>query len=219
MHDSMNRAGYLLEPKADALARNAWQYSDGLSYGINSYLRPGITLRTLENYLGPDTMARIMRTYFRRWQYRHPTTRDFIAIVNEVSGCNMQWFFDEFFFGSNVLDYSVGAVSSKKKDKSYESVVRIRRDGEAAFPVELRIRFKDGMVANRMWDGNYRWTEFRFTRPAEIDSVEIDPNHRIILDARFSNNSHTEALQSAPLLKWAENALFWTENLLLGAWL
>ncbi len=215
-HDSLNRAAYLLAPKADTLARNAWQYYDGMSYGLNSYVRPGITLRTLENYLGHDTMARILRTYFRRWQYRHPTTRDFIAVVNELSGRDMRWFFDQFFYGSNLLDYSIGEVTSDKKGKNFESVVKIRRSGEAVFPVEVRVRFKDGKTIDRAWDGQYRWTEFRFTRPAAIESVEVDPGHKLLLDANFANNSHTAEVQTAPLLKWTENVLFWTQNVLLS---
>ena len=42
--------------------RNAWEYYDWSSYGINSYMRPGVLLRTMENYLGASVMARIMRT-------------------------------------------------------------------------------------------------------------------------------------------------------------
>ena len=42
-----------------------------------------------------DTMDRIMRTYFARWQFKHPRTRDFIAVACEVSGQDLGWFFDQ----------------------------------------------------------------------------------------------------------------------------
>jgi hypothetical protein len=217
LHDSANRGGYLLDPKADAMLRNSWEYYDHVSYGLNSYLRPGITLRTLENYLGAPVMARIMRAYHQRWRYRHPTSLDFLAVVNEISGRDMKWFFDQFVFGSNVLDYGVSEVRSKKAGaRNYESTVRIRREGEAVFPVEVRIRFKDGKVEERQWDGQYRWTEFKFTRPAAIESVEIDPGRKILLDADFANNSRTETLQAKPLMKWTENLVFWAEQILLA---
>jgi len=31
-------------------------------------------------------MSKIMRTYFERWKFKHPTSRDFVAVVEEVSG-------------------------------------------------------------------------------------------------------------------------------------
>ncbi|PYV22070.1 MAG: hypothetical protein DMG24_17870, partial [Acidobacteria bacterium] len=78
------RGFYLDHVKDDDLVRNGWQYLNGPSYGLNSYTRVGLTLRTLESYLGEDVMARVMRTYHQGWRYRHPDTRDFIAVVNEV---------------------------------------------------------------------------------------------------------------------------------------
>jgi hypothetical protein len=206
--DNLSRGAYLLEPKADRMVRNSWEYLNSLSYGINSYRRPAITLRTLENYLGARTMAGIMRTYHQRWRYRHPTSLDFLAVVNEVSGQDMKWFFDQFVFGSNVLDYSVGEVKP--------GTVRILRRGEAVFPVAVRVRFKDGAVENRQWDGQYRWTEFKFTRKAAIESVEIDPRHKVLLDTNLANNSHTESLQVKPLVKWTANLMFWAEQLFLA---
>jgi len=83
--DAINRAEYLSGAKKDSLLRNAWEYYDGMSYDINSYARSGVTLRTLENLLGEETMARIMRTYFSagvsatpvpgissRWRAKYP---------------------------------------------------------------------------------------------------------------------------------------------------
>lgn len=100
-------------PMTDNLVRRAWEYYDGTSYGINSYMRTGVTLRTLENVLGGDLMARVMRTYHQKWRFNHPDSRDFQKVVNEVSGRNMDWFFDQFVFGNGILDYRVGEVRSR----------------------------------------------------------------------------------------------------------
>jgi len=238
--DAVNRAAYLAAPKADSIVRNAWEYYDGSNYGINSYMRPGVVLRTLENYLGEQAMARALRTFFQRWRFRHPTTHDFIRVVNEVTGRDMQWFFDQFVFGSNILDYRVGEVGSReigvergvfdrpegrttvekrpeRRDKLYESEVKIQREGEAIFPVSIRIRFKDGHVEQREWDGRYRWVKYSFERATRVERVVIDPERKILLDANFANNSYTARMQAGPLLKWAANLLFWVQNLLLAA--
>ncbi len=238
--DAINRYYYLLTPTSDSMVRNAWEYYDSGSYAINAYMRPGLVLRTLENHLGEPAMARILRAFHQRWRFRHPTTRDFIQVVNEVSGRDMQWFFDQFVFSSSLLDYRVAAVTSrelgvergvfdgpkgritidekpKPSQKLYESEVKIRREGEAVFPVSIRIRFKDGHVVAREWDGRYRWTKYTFERPAEVESVVIDPDRKILLDANFADNSYTARVEAAPLLKWTSSVLFWVQNLLVMA--
>ena len=117
---AMNRIAFLGQRKADPVVRNAWDYYDSTSYGINSYMRPGTLLVTMENYLGAPVMARIMRTWFERYHYHHPTTLDFRNVVNEVSGKDMNWYFDQFVFGTDVLDYKVASVECNRVSRHAE---------------------------------------------------------------------------------------------------
>ena len=112
--DDQNRTEYAALPDSDPLLRNAWSYANGASYGINSYPKTAVFLETLENLMGSDTMARVMRTYHQRWRFRHPDSRDFLQVVNEVSGRDFTPLFDQFVFHARRLDYKVDDVSSKK---------------------------------------------------------------------------------------------------------
>lgn len=109
-----NRGAYLFYGKHDPVVRNGWQYYDGMSYSLNSYMRPATLLLTLEGHLGSPVMARIMRAWYQRYKFRHPTSADFERLVNEVSGRNMSWFFDQFVLGTNWLNYQVASVDSKE---------------------------------------------------------------------------------------------------------
>ena len=239
-----NRAAYIgIGPKLDDLARNAWQYRNSESYGQNSYMRPGLMLQTLENILGSDTMERVMRTYQQRYRYRHPTPRNFIETVNEVSGRDTESYFKQTLFGSNVIDYKVDGVTSKaikpmtgvfdkdgakvtvttadlqkakKDDKSqdYLNTVLIRREGEVELPVDIRITFKNGEIVNETWDGVYRWVKFEYTRKSEVKQVEVDPGHKLALDINFTNNSWTVEPDPSVTVKWTSTLLFWLQNIL-----
>ncbi|MCC7153207.1 MAG: M1 family metallopeptidase [Bryobacterales bacterium] len=245
----LDRAGYLLDPVVDDLVRNSWSYYNSLSYSLNAYVRTGVTLDTLENILGGDVMARIMRTYFQTWQFNHPTMDDFIKVANQVSGSDLSPFFSQFVRGNRLLDYMVADVTSSKvrtplgvfdkdgakvtvdfkeagKQESsqekgkgykpmYESVVNIRREGDAIWPVEVRVGFKDGSVERRQWDGQYRWTRFTFVKPSELADVEIDPERKLLLDVNWANNSYVMKPESAVLSKWASNVMFWMQNTVL----
>ncbi len=240
------RGFYLDHVKDDELVRNGWEYLSGASYGLNSYTRVGLTLRTLESYLGADTIARVMRTYHQRWRYRHPSTRDFIDTVNEVSGRNMDWFFEQFFYSSNQIDYAVTEIHNdplegriglydepgkkqfyaqksakdafeKSKEKRYRSTVLVRRMGEAVAPVEVVIQFGNGEIARQQWDGKYRWIKYVFEKPSKVRSAEVDPARKLALDANFTNNSWTEQESNRPAVNWYARWIFWLENLFFAA--
>ncbi len=234
---------YLEHATDDDLVRNGWQYLDGASYGVNSYARTGLTLRTLESYLGADVMARVMRTYQERWRYRHPGTQDFIQVVNEVSGRDMNWFFQQFFYDSDRVDYAVTDIhnvpdpgqagyydqdgkqvfhSRAEAEKAgatprYRSTVVVRRLGGARAPVNLVVHFEHGAVAREHWDGQYRWAKFYFQGPDKVFSAEVDPQRKLALEANFTNNSRLEEQDNRAAAKWYVRWIFWVENLFYAA--
>lgn len=114
----LHRLRYLFNANYDPTVRPAWGYYSGGSYGSNSYSKPGMLLTTLHNYLGQETMLKVMRTYVERWRFKHPQTRDFINVANEVSGQDLNWFFDQALFSNAVLDYSVDRVFTRALRKA-----------------------------------------------------------------------------------------------------
>jgi hypothetical protein len=109
--DAFARAQYIPFARTGPIVKNAWEYIEG--YGSNSYARPELALRTLERHLGEGTFARAMREYHQRWRYRHPTSRDFFAVVEEVCACDLSPFWDQMVLGDSVADFAVTSVSSR----------------------------------------------------------------------------------------------------------
>jgi hypothetical protein len=166
-HPIEDRFGTLQGRFNDPILTPSWKFYDRMSYGINSYPRTALTLRTLERYLGQDVMARVMREYHARWRFRHPASQDFFDVVNSVSGQDMNWFFDQFVKGTQTLDYEINRVSSERagtkagiyeingekteipvpqdeQGEVYENEVSVRRVGEAYFPIDVLLKFEDG---------------------------------------------------------------------------
>ncbi|HEY3130467.1 MAG TPA: M1 family metallopeptidase [Acidobacteriota bacterium] len=229
--------------KFDTIRKNSWSYLGSGNYAFYSYTKPELALRTLENHLGEQTMARIMRTYHERWRYRHPSTDDFIQVANEISGQNLNWFFDQVVSGSDILDYQVAQVSSEEinvdrgvfdrttgrvivdrkaaehdekaqKEKVYDSTVIVRRLGEVVFPVSVLIQFEKEKPIFKQWDGRDRWVRYKFTGPHPLQYAQIDPEHKVFLDVDWINNSLRREGTSKASAKWAARVLFWMQNLL-----
>jgi hypothetical protein len=106
-----------VERMFDRVRTPAWGFSSSSNYGFNSYARTELTLRTLESLVGPQTLARAMRTYHERWRFRHPSSDDFYAVVSEVAGRDMSGFFAQTTERPGILDYEVSSLKSERVEE------------------------------------------------------------------------------------------------------
>ena len=79
------RLEYLSVPAWDPVTRYAWRFHNSNSYAGVTYGKSAVLLETLESLIGHDTMAEVMRTYFQRYKFEHPTTEDFLRTIEEVA--------------------------------------------------------------------------------------------------------------------------------------
>ncbi|MFQ5742223.1 MAG: M1 family metallopeptidase [Acidobacteriota bacterium] len=124
--DATARLQYIGSARTGSMVQNAWTYSRG-GYQANSYPRPELVLRTLERTLGEATFARAMRAYHQRWRFRHPTSQDFFAVVEEVCDCDLSSFWQQMVLGDKVADYAIAEAVSRPVEPPRG---RFRRHGE-----------------------------------------------------------------------------------------
>jgi hypothetical protein len=108
-----SRAQNSVDRMFDRIRTRAWGFSPG-NYGFNSYARTELTLLTFESLVGPETMARVMRTYHERFRFRHPSSDDFYAVVAEVAGKERSAFFEQTVERPGILDDEVASVASER---------------------------------------------------------------------------------------------------------
>lgn len=101
-----------------------------------------------------------------------------------------------------------------KKNKLYRTRVTIRREGEVVAPVEVAVRFENGEIETRSWDGEYRWVKFEFVKKSRPASVVVDPDRKLFADANWTNNSWVPTPRLATTAKWTSALLFWAQQLL-----
>jgi Peptidase family M1 domain len=231
----LQRVSYLGEPDMDPISRFAWQFIGSNSYGGITYGKTATMLITLEKLIGEDTLRNALHTYFMRYRFTHPTGEDFLKTVEEVSGKDLRWYFNQAVYGTNVLDYEVGDAHSdplnwwekhsqfgedKDKNEVYRTYVTLQRKGDFIFPVDLQVKFDDGYTATEHWDGQDRWVRYHYDRKAKIVSAQIDPQNQITMDRDLFNNSYVKKSNAFALYKLRNMWLFaseWLSQLL--AWL
>lgn len=204
-------------PERGVIFSKAWEHQFSSDYGKASYAKPATIMNTLESYLGWETMRQFLRTYFARWRFNHPTTRDLQDVAEEVSGQDLDWFFDQFVYSSAVVDYEVTAienvasnrsVSPDSTDRSYTSTVTVHRVKNGYFPTTLRVTFSDRTVEDVAWDGKDEWKRFTFNRTARVNEAWIDPDGALWLETERLNNRRS--IQVSESFAQREKAKFTT---------
>ena len=223
----------------EAMSRPTFQYFPSKA-GHLSYTKTALWLTTLERYLGWETLQGIMSTFFERYSFAHPEPGDFFATVDEVSGRDMTWFFDQVYRGSNDFDYAIESAVSRPLDieglvdgpegaafrragaeasgasPTYRTEVVARRNGAGVFPVEILLVFEDGTELRRPWDGRRRWTMIVEERRSRLAWAEIDPERILQLDIDRTNNSFTlDPGSRFAANKLASRWVTWLQDLLM----
>jgi len=209
-------AGYRAQAESDAEATPSFRYWPSTGGNI-TYFKTALWLHTLENWLGWPTLQRAMSTYFDRWAFRHPQPVDFFQAIGETAGRDMTPFFDQVYRGSNTFDYGLQQFTSTPagKDK-FRTTVVARRFGEAIFPVDVVTTFNDGSKKSERWDGVERRIIYRYDSKVRARSVAVDPNHVLMLDVNYTNNSRTlDSRAGEASLKWSLKWMTWLQDLLI----
>ncbi len=161
-------------------------------------------LAQLEYILGDSVFWAGMKEYFRRWHFKHPTLNDFKRAMQDVSGADLDYYFDEWFGSTRTVNYGIYRVSSEKQDTgSYKTTVKLYNAGLAVLPVDLTLHYEDGSSgiatiplsvnqglsykkpeAGRLffpdWDWVNPWYEGSIATAKEVDWIEIDSSYRMM---------------------------------------
>jgi hypothetical protein len=155
--------------------------------GFLGYTKPGMVLYLLREYvLGRETFDAAFKEYIQRWAYKHPQPADFFRTMEDVSGQDLGWYWNSWFYGTGYLDQAVATVDRNGDVTS----VTIMNRGDVVMPMEVRFVFRDGTDECRrlpvdIWrDGDSYSTEFE---GKDVRTVHIDPRG-MLPDINRSNN-------------------------------
>ncbi len=213
-----HRQSYVARPRDGMIVGKAWDIAPGY-YQTAAYSKPTLLLSTLERLVGDSAMIGILRTYYERWKFRHPSTADFVALVREKSPKDLSWFFEQYLFSNKTVDLQVARIRSERREsadsmKAYDGVVRLRNKGDGFFPVEVVVHFENGDTTAWIWDGRDAFREWRFEAASRLKSVQIDPRRINLLDLNLGNNSMTAEPEPAGIWRYTVRLLFWLQSVL-----
>jgi len=169
--------------------------ADGLSapaYGDNAYGKAALGYLALKDMLGDEAFRKALLAYIDRWHGKHPIPWDFFNTFNDVTGQNLNWFWNAWYFANGYIDLAISAVAPAGNGYS----VTIDNVGAMPAPVDLQVTFGDGTSAvfhqtSAIWAPNLRRATVVIPTSKPLQSLVL--NGGIWMDADSTNNRWTKS--------------------------
>ena len=149
----------------------------------NNYPKGAWVLHMLRGLLGDEIFFRGISKYYNRYKNRTALTKDFMKIMEEVSGKNLQYFFDQWIFspGYPIIEFEQTWIP--KNDGNGKMIITINQTQKKKWPTfifESELCWDDNKCIPVKIDQKTQW--FEITSSVKPDSIYIDPKNWILVD-------------------------------------
>ncbi len=158
----------------------SYEYEKMQNYGTNVYSKGFLCVRAIEHMIGEEKFRKIIKQYFEKYAFSHPTMQDLFEFLNEKTD-NMYYIELRNILYENVYtDYRIKGVKNFNND--YE--ITIANSSPFEFPIEIQFMFKDGTdsIIRKSVDENTIQMKGK-----EISNIIIDPKQKY-LDLNYYDN-------------------------------
>lgn len=151
-------------------------------YQLLAYTKPSIVYRMLRELVGAEAMRAGLSLYHHRKSFEHVVEADLRQAIEDASGLDLEWFFQQWFHSTATLDYSVSEVSQTRTAVGWTTTATLTRSGDAWMPVVIEVGSE-----RRIIDGRGTSQRIEVTTIERPRAVVVDPEV-ILIDTDRSNN-------------------------------
>lgn len=170
-----DRDGYFMNPAniSKDLVRYNYHNKEDMFDGV-SYNKGGNILHMLRKYLGDDAFYAGMHDYLKTNEYGTGEAHQFRLSMEKISGKDLSWFFNQWYFGSGhpKLSYTVNYEPVKK-----QSTVTINQTQGAPFfefPLAIDVFDNGKAVRKNVWVNAKANNSFTFATSKSPDLININ---------------------------------------------
>jgi aminopeptidase N len=184
-----NRQSYLANPANAKKNLVRFYYSDKEDvFDQVSYPKGGSILHMLRNYVGDSAFFRALNLYLTTNKFKSAEAHQLRLAFEEVTGRDLNWFFNEWYFGAGHPNLNI-SYSYNKTDKK-ERVIVTQSDTIFKIPVAIDIYNGANKVRHQVWVQNPIDT-FYFDVTQKPDLVNFDGD-KVLLCTKKENKDIDE---------------------------
>lgn len=160
----------------------------GQAMGNNEYGKPALAYLALKDMLGDELFKKSLHGFMDRWNGKHPIPWDMFNSFSNLSGKDLSWFWNNWFFTSNYMDVAVDKVMPTGTGYS----ISIKNIGGYAVPTDVMIEYADGSKEIKhytagIWEKNQQATTISINTKKKITYLKLDGD--LYMDANETDNS------------------------------
>lgn len=173
-------SGYFDQAAYDVHPLIYYHYPDERTiFDAHSYNKGGLVLHMLRDLVGDEAFFASLRLYLQRHAYTAVETDDLRQAFEEVTGIDLNWFFDQWFFtgGHPVLDVKQNYNGEKKQVTVVMTQTQDQLGYKEAFtlPIDIALYYEGGRHdIHRIWLKE-KTQSFSFDTKDKPVAVVVDP--------------------------------------------
>jgi aminopeptidase N len=148
-----------------------------------TYKKGAAIIHTLRDEINNDSVFfSILREFLSVYAYKSASVTDFITIVNQKTGCNYQWFFDQWFYGVGFPEVEVlwknekGLLTIDSRQLHQEKISNPFR-----FIYKIKVHSAHGDTSFRIHQDSWD-QQFTFQLKEDSIKLEINPEYQVLMD-------------------------------------
>ncbi len=153
-----------------------------------TYMKGACVIHMLRYVLGDSVFFKAIKDYATdtiSFKYKNVVTADFVTKINESTGQNLQWFFDQWVYGPNhpvyQNKYSISQIDSANWNVKFVARQTQTNAGFFTMPIEIYVAFKNGSDTTIRVFNNSNDQIFNFQFKKQPTAVGFDVRDNIVL--------------------------------------
>lgn len=161
--------------------------------GINEYGKPALAYLALKDMLGDDLFRKSLQGFMQRWHGKHPIPWDMFYSFSNLSGRDLGWFWNNWFFTTSYIDIAVDQVTPTRGSGA---LLTVRNVGGFFVPFDVQLTYADGSTETlhqtaAVWEKNGQLATVPLKGTKKIASLKLAGGKWV--DATPADNSWTAA--------------------------
>lgn len=153
-----------------------------------SYNKGGRILNMLRNFVGDSAFFKSLNLYLTSNKYKSAEAHQLRLAFEEITGRDLNWFFNQWYFGSGHPKISIDYVYDDAAGK-VQVIIKQTQSGDKVFKLPIAIDVYNGAekIRNQVWVQN-RIDTFSFNYSKRPDLVNVDAD-KILLAEKKDNKT------------------------------
>ena len=160
-----------------------------------SYQKGGAILHMLREFVGDEAFFKSLNVYLERYKFKTAEAHDLRLVFEEVTGKDLNWFFDQWFFGSGHPRLDIRHGYDEATKHATVSVRQVPDTGKIfQLPIEIDVYQGTNKTRHMVWLKN-AVDSFSFPVNAKPSLVNFDAHKNLLAEKRENKTIYDYVFQ------------------------